>query len=80
MTPEEKWVHLVNPQTVKDYGLSLTEAELATFPEGRVVLTFLHEDALNVLDDNTRVAIAERMGETLDQLIYTILTRGRYEL
>jgi hypothetical protein len=38
MTPEEKWSCLTNPKVAGDYGLSLTEAELETFPAGQEIL------------------------------------------
>lgn len=37
MTPEEKWGRLQNPQSVEDYGLSVTVEELESFEAGREV-------------------------------------------
>lgn len=38
MTPVEKWKRLTNPQTIEDYGLSVSLDELAETAEGREIL------------------------------------------
>lgn len=38
MTPKEKWKRLANPKCARDYGLSITEKELSTFKEGKLIL------------------------------------------
>lgn len=38
MEPQEKWDKLSNPQSAKDFGISITSDELKTFPEGRAYI------------------------------------------
>lgn len=38
MTPVERWRRMTNPQTVEDYGLSVTLEELYETPEGREII------------------------------------------
>jgi len=38
MIPQEKWDRLNNPKSLEDYGISLREEELRSFPEGRALL------------------------------------------
>ena len=38
MTGAEKWQRMHDPQCVADYGLSVNEAEMRTFPAGRAML------------------------------------------
>lgn len=41
MNPQEKWNRLSNPQCLKDYGLSITEEEMVSFPEGKNIVRTL---------------------------------------
>ena len=51
MTPAEKWQRLSNPQTVEDYGLSMTTEDLRAVPEAQQeILSYLplqHQDIFN---------------------------------
>ena len=75
MAPEEKWKRLTNPQTAEDYGLSLTEAELETFDEGREVLAGMRQYTAE-LDDQCRVMVelGRAAGEFVEQVRYGVLT------
>lgn len=46
MNPQEKWNRLSNPQCLKDYGLSITEKEMMSFPKGRAIIGALKKETL----------------------------------
>lgn len=80
MTPEEKWKRLTKPKTAEDYGISLTEAELDTFPEGREVLAGMRQYTA-ALDDQCRMAsqLGQAAGEYRDRVGVLRATRDNLE-
>lgn len=59
---EEKWNRLTNPKSVEDYGLSLTESEMVTFPEGRKIIAGIKRDV-------AFLETVEKMGDFAKQSI-----------
>ncbi len=47
ITPEEKWKHINNPQSLEDYKLSLSTEELKTFAGGRQLLALINKGHKN---------------------------------
>ena len=80
MLPEEKWNRLNNPKTLEDYGLSLNEDELQSFPEGKVLLQSIkrieaskEKDRKLFLEmDNYFEKISKNMKETIDNIIIEV--------
>ncbi len=74
MMPKEKWERLRSPKTFEDYGLSLNESELRTFPEGREVLL---EIRLKQRRDKQASSFIQKAGEmarqTQERMIMNIL-------
>jgi len=60
MTGAEKWQRMHDPQCAADYGLSVTEAEMRTFPVGRAILAQIKR---GVRDARRECRMMARIGE-----------------
>jgi len=69
MTPQEKWERLNNPTCIEDYGLSISEEELVTFPAGAAILEALDEPRLKEKFDNLLGSPGANCGKTVQKII-----------
>jgi hypothetical protein len=72
--PAEKWRRLNSPQCHDDYGLSLSEAELRTFPAGRAILA----EVLRLRRQSKQMSlVATRLGaaagKTMEEILVKVL-------
>lgn len=78
MTPEEKWKRLTNPKTLEDFGLSVTEAELETFPDGCEILAgFRQVTAERAAQTAICGSIGERMARTQEEIFLKAMRGGK---
>ena len=70
MKPCEKWTRLNNPQTLEDWGISITESEMRTFPEGRAFLCCLKRiERRERQKDMVLMSMVDNMKNTVDEII-----------
>ena len=71
---QEKWERLTNPKSLGDYGLSLTESEMMTFPEGRKIIAGIKRDV-------AFLETAEKVGgfakQSIDKTAFEVLMEER---
>ncbi len=74
MDPKSKLKALINPQTLEDYGVSISETEMRTFPEGRAFLLAIRKkqrDARRI--DRLMSQCGAQAAETVDRILAGVL-------
>jgi len=75
---QDKWNRLNNPKTIEDYGLSLTEKELRTFPEGRIILFDIKVNLRKEKQLNNKLnKLKLNMQQTIENLIIQVLNSNK---
>lgn len=76
MSPQEKWQRLTNPQCAADYGIAMTESELATIPQGQAILRALSQIDAGLNDPHWRELMRQagcNAAATLDGIMASII-------
>ena len=74
MNPREKFNALLNPKNLDSYGLTLTEEEMRTFPEGREFLLEIAKHRRSTRKvTRTAIALGKAASRATDQIALSVL-------